>query len=277
MAEAPLQQAPRLQKALAEMGHGSRRQIEQWIADGRVSVNGEPARLGQRVEPGDAVALDGKPLSGHRPATSRVLVLNKPEGLVCTRRDPEGRRTVFDNLPRLRQGRWIAVGRLDIATTGLLVLTNDGALAHRMMHPSTGLDREYAVRAYGRLDDAWMQRLIDGVVIDGERYAFTDLRYYDGSGRNHWYHVALMDGKNRAVRKLFERAGLTVSRLKRVRFGPIVLPATLSRGRFTELGRADLKALYGLLKLPATLPSGQHRRDTKASLLVPYPELERLS
>ncbi len=277
MAEAPLQQAPRLQKALAEMGHGSRRQIEQWIADGRVSVNGEPARLGQRVEPGDAVALDGKPLSGHRPATSRVLVLNKPEGLVCTRRDPEGRRTVFDNLPRLRQGRWIAVGRLDIATSGLLVLTNDGALAHRMMHPSTGLDREYAVRAYGRLDDAWMQRLIDGVVIDGERYAFTDLRYYDGSGRNHWYHVALMDGKNRAVRKLFERAGLTVSRLKRVRFGPIVLPATLSRGRFTELGRADLKALYGLLKLQATLPSGQHRRDTKASLLVPYPELERLS
>ena len=277
MADAPLQQAPRLQKALAEMGHGSRRQIEQWIADGRVSVNGEPARLGQRVEPGDAIALDGKPLSGHRPATSRVLVLNKPEGLVCTRRDPEGRRTVFDNLPRLRQGRWITVGRLDIATTGLLVLTNDGALAHRMMHPSTGLDREYAVRAYGRLDDAWMQRLIDGVVIDGERYAFTDLRYYDGSGRNHWYHVALMDGKNRAVRKLFERAGLTVSRLKRVRFGPIVLPATLSRGRFTELGRADLKTLYGLLKLPAALPSGQRQRDAKASLLVPYPELERLS
>ena len=133
------------------------------------------------------------------------------------------------------------------------------------------------MRAYGRLDDAWMQRLIDGVVIDGERYAFTDLRYYDGSGRNHWYHVALMDGKNRAVRKLFERAGLTVSRLKRVRFGPIVLPATLSRGRFTELGRADVKSLYGLLKLPTTLPSGQRRRDTKASLLVPYPELERLS
>ena len=273
MADAPLQQGPRLQKALAEMGHGSRRQIEQWIADGRVSVNGEPARLGQRLEPGDAVALDGKPLSDHRPATSRVLVLNKPEGLVCTRRDPEGRRTVFDNLPRLRRGRWIAVGRLDIATTGLLVLTNDGALAHRMMHPSTGLDREYAVRAYGRLDDAWMQRLIDGVVIDGERYAFTDIRYYDGSGRNHWYHVALMDGKNRAVRKLFERAGLTVSRLKRVRFGPIVLPAMLSRGRFTELNRADLKSLYGLLKLPATLPSEQRRRDAKASLLVPYPDL----
>ncbi|MXY05448.1 MAG: rRNA pseudouridine synthase, partial [Gammaproteobacteria bacterium] len=147
MADAPPQQAPRLQKALAEMGHGSRRQVEQWIADGRVFVNGEPARLGQRVEPGDAIALDGKPLSGHRPGTSRVLVLNKPEGLVCTRRDPEGRRTVFDGLPRLRQGRWIAVGRLDIATTGLLVLTNDGALAHRMMHPSTGLDREYAVRA----------------------------------------------------------------------------------------------------------------------------------
>ncbi|MDD9963118.1 MAG: pseudouridine synthase [Gammaproteobacteria bacterium] len=265
-----------MQKALAEMGHGSRRQVEQWIADGRVSVNGEPAQLGQRVEPGDAIALDGKPLSGHRPSTSRVLVLNKPEGLVCTRRDPEGRRTVFDGLPRLRQGRWIAVGRLDITTTGLLVLTNDGALAHRMMHPSTGLDREYAVRAYGRLDDVWMQRLIDGVVIDGERYAFTDVRYYDGSGRNHWYHVALMDGKNRAVRKLFERAGLRVSRLKRVRFGPVVLPATLSRGRFAELGHADLKALYSLLKLAPALPRHPPRRKDEVSMLISYPELGSL-
>ena len=276
MAETPLQHGPRLQKALAEMGHGSRRQIEQWIADGRVLVNGEPARLGQRLEHGDAVTLDGKPLSGHRPATSRVLVLNKPEGLVCTRRDPEGRRTVFDSLPRLRQGRWIAVGRLDIATTGLLVLTNDGSLAHHMMHPSTGLDREYAVRAYGRLDDAWMQRLVDGVVIDGERYAFTDIRYYDGSGRNHWYHVALMDGKNRAVRKLFERAGLTVSRLKRVRFGPVVLPATLSRGRFAEMGQADLKALYSLFKLAPALARHSPRRKDQASMLIPYPELDAL-
>ncbi len=276
MAETPLQHGPRLQKALAEMGHGSRRQIEQWIADGRVLVNGEPARLGQRLEHGDAVTLDGKPLSGHRPATSRVLVLNKPEGLVCTRRDPEGRRTVFDSLPRLRQGRWIAVGRLDIATTGLLVLTNDGSLAHHMMHPSTGLDREYAVRAYGRLDDAWMQRLVDGVVIDGERYAFTDIRYYDGSGRNHWYHVALMDGKNRAVRKLFERAGLTVSRLKRVRFGPVVLPPTLSRGRFAEMGQADLKALYSLFKLAPALARHPPRRKDQASMLIPYPELDAL-
>ena len=272
MANPPRLPAPRLQKALAEMGHGSRRQVEQWIADGRVSVNGEPARLGQRLAPDDAVTLDGKPLTGHRPGTSRVLVLNKAEGLVCTRRDPEGRRTVFDSLPRLRQGRWIAVGRLDIATTGLLVLTNDGALAHRMMHPSTGLDREYAVRAYGRLDDEWMQRLTDGVVIDGERFAFTDIRYYDGSGRNHWYHVALMDGKNRAVRKLFERAGLTVSRLKRVRFGPVVLPSTLSRGRFAELGPADLKTLYSLLKLAPALPRHRPRHKDGASMLIPYPE-----
>ena len=275
MADAGRQLAPKLHKALAEMGHGSRRQVERWIADGRVSVNGEPARLGQRVDPGDAIALDGKPLSGQRPAASRVLVLNKPEGLVCTRRDPEGRRTVFDSLPRLRQGRWISVGRLDIATSGLLILTNDGALAHRLMHPSTGLDREYAVRAYGRLDDAWMQRLTDGVVIDGERYAFTDLRYYDGSGRNHWYHVALMDGRNRAVRKLFERAGLRVSRLKRVRFGPIVLPGTLPRGRFAELGRTDLKALYSLLKLTPALPRNPPRRKDAASMLIPYPELGR--
>ena len=277
MADAP---APKLQKALAEMGQGSRRQAEQWIADGRVSVNGERAQLGQRVEAGDAIALDGRPLRGHRPGASRVLVFNKPDGLVCTRRDPEGRRTVFEGLPRLRQGRWIAVGRLDIGTSGLLILTNDGALAHRMMHPSTGLDREYAVRTYGRLDDAWMQRLIDGVMIDGERQAFTDLRYYNGSGRNHWYHVALMDGKNRAVRKLFECAGLRVSRLKRVRFGPIVLPTALPRGRFADLDRTDLKALYRLLKLPAALPHSPRSppsRSVKASMLVPYPELERLS
>lgn len=268
---------PRLQKALAEMGHGSRRGIERWIAEGRVSVNGETARLGQRLEPGAAVSLDGKPLTGPRPAASRVLVLNKSEGVVCTRRDPEGRRTVFEGLPRLRQGRWIVVGRLDIATSGLLMLTNDGALAHRLMHPSTGLDREYAVRAYGQLDDAWMRRLIDGVVIDGERHAFSDIRHYDGSGRNHWYHVVLMDGRNRAVRKLFEHAGLTVSRLKRVRFGPVILPATLPRGRCTELDPGDLKTLYNLLKLPVTLPSEKRRRDAKASMLVPYPELERLS
>ena len=274
MADAPLQQGPKLHKALADMGHGSRRQVERWIADGRVTVNGEPAQLGQRLEPGAAIALDGKPLSGQQSVVSRVLVLNKPEGLVCTRRDPEGRGTVFDSLPRLRQGRWITVGRLDIATAGLLVLTNDGALAHRLMHPSTGLDREYAVRAYGRLHEAWMQRLIDGVVIDGERYAFTDLRYYDGSGRNHWYHVALMDGKNRAVRKLFECAGLQVNRLKRVRFGPIVLPSTLSRGRFAELGRADLKALYSLLKLTPALPRHPPRHKDAPSMLIPYPELQ---
>ena len=132
------------------------------------------------------------------------------------------------------------------------------------------------MRAYGRLDDAWMQRLKDGLVIDGERYAFTDIRYYDGSGRNHWYHVALMDGKNRAVRKLFERAGLTVSRLKRVRFGPVILPATLTRGRFAELGHADLKALYSLFKLTPALPRNPPRRKEEASMLIPYPELGSL-
>ena len=265
-------QAPKLQKALADLGLGSRRRIEQWIAAGRVSVNGAPAHLGQRLGSDDVVALDGRKISRQRPDISRVLVLNKSQGVVCTRQDPEGRPTVFDSLPPLWSGRWIAVGRLDLQTSGLLVLANDGELVNRMMHPSTGLDREYAVRVDGRLDDELLGRLVKGVLIDGQRHAFTDVRYYDGSGRNHWYHAVLMDGKNHAVRKLFEQVGHPVSRLKRVRYGPVVLPSTLRRGRYAELNERDLKTLYSLLHLRPTLPH-RSRKETKASLLIPYPKL----
>lgn len=268
------QSPPKLQKALADLGLGSRRRIEQWIAAGRVSVNGEPALLGQRLERDDLVALDGRRINRRRPDLSRVLVLNKPEGVVCTRQDPEGRRTVFDGLPRLQSGRWVAVGRLDIQTSGLLVLANDGELVNRMMHPSTGLDREYAVRVDGRLDDEQIGRLIEGVMIDGHRHAFTDLRHYDGRGRNHWYHAVLMDGKNQAVRKLFERVGHPVSRLKRVRYGPVFLPSTLRRGRYAELNERDLKTLYALLRLRPNL-SRRPRKEAKGSLLLPYPKLGR--
>lgn len=271
--KSPKQQAPKLHKALADLGLGSRRRIEQWIAAGRVSVNGEPAHLGQRLGPKDVVAFDGRKVSRQQPDLSRVLVLNKPQGVVCTRQDTEGRPTVFDGLPHLRSGRWIAVGRLDIQTTGLLVLANDGELVNRMMHPSTGLDREYAVRVDGRLDDELIDRLIDGLEIDGQRHAFSDVRYYNGSGRNHWYHAVLMDGKNQAVRKLFEQVGHPVSRLKRVRYGPIVLPSSLRRGRCLELNERDLKALYSLLHLRPTLSRRGWRKETKESLLIPYPKL----
>jgi 23S rRNA pseudouridine2605 synthase len=161
-----------------------------------------------------------------------------------------------------------------VQTSGLLLVTNDGALAHRLMHPSTGLDREYAVRVRGRLGDAEEARLRDGVEVDGERLAFSDLRYYDGSGSNHWYHVVLMEGRNREVRRLFEAVGVTVSRLKRVRYGPVVLPSTLRQGQRRELGEDDLRTLYALLGLPLRLPERRPRRGRReASLLLPYPKL----
>lgn len=266
----------KLQKHLASLGYGSRREIETWIVGGRVSVNGEQAHLGQRVGATDQIQVDGKKVAAVAAAAPRVLVYNKPAGVICTRRDPEGRRTVFDDLPELRRGRWISVGRLDIQTTGLLLFTNDGALADRMTRPATGLDREYAVRVNGRLTAQQEQRLRDGVVVDGERLQFSDLQYYNGSGVNHWYHVVLMEGRNREVRRLFEHVDLVVSRLKRVRFGPVILPSTLARGRVAELGEADLRSLYALLKLPY---AGAVRKPRKApgkrekSFLLPYPEL----
>lgn len=274
-------QSEKLQKVLADLGYGSRREMEQWIAAGRVEVNGIVATLGTRVSPADGIQVDGRPAGRATPGTPpaegcRVLVLNKPVGVICTRRDPEGRPTVFDDLPRLRQGRWISVGRLDIQTSGLLLLTNDGALAHRMMHPSTGLDREYAVRVNGRLEQAQLEQLVAGVEVEGEVLHFSDIQYYNGSGVNHWYHVVLMEGRNREVRRLFESMGLAVSRLKRVRFGPVVLPSTLRSGRCTEMIDADLKMLYELLKLPLTLPRRGRRRsrgEAEKSLLLPYPEL----
>ena len=266
----------KLQKVLAGRGLGSRREVEGWIAAGRVTVNGKTAHLGQRVVEGDIIALDGRKLAARSAEPSRVLVLNKAAGVICTRRDPQGRRSVFEGLPTLRAGRWIAIGRLDIQTTGLLLLTTDGALAHRMMHPSTGLDREYAVRVGALLDGPELQALTAGLIVDGERQRFSDVRYYDGSGRNHWYHVVLMEGRNREVRKLFAAVGARVSRLKRVRYGPVMLPSRLKRGAFAEMDQADLKDLYRLLKLPFTPQRGRHERKRRASLLLPYPPLKHL-
>lgn len=262
----------KLQKVLATHGLGSRRQMEKWIIAGRVQVNGHAAKIGDRVDETDRVEVDGRRLGLRGARLPRVLVMNKREGVICTRRDPEGRQTVFDALPRIRGGRWLYVGRLDINTSGLLLLTNDGTLANRLTHPSTGIDREYAVRIQGTLSQEETDGLLAGVEIDGEARRFSDLRYYDGRGSNHWYHAVLMEGRKHEVRDLFGHHGHRVSRLKRVRYGPVVLPSWLKRGQVTEMGTADLETLYGLLHLPiANLPSP--RKETSRSLLIPYPEL----
>ena len=262
----------KLQKVLATHGLGSRRQMEKWIVAGRVRVNGHPAKTGDRVEETDRIEVDGRRLVLRGTQLPRVLVMNKREGVICTRRDPQGRETVFNDLPRIREGRWLSVGRLDINTSGLLLLTNDGTLAHRLTHPSTGIDREYAVRIQGTLSEEDRDSLLTGVEIDGETRRFSDLRYYDGRGRNHWYHAVLMEGRKHEVRDLFGHRGYRVSRLKRVRYGPVILPSWLRRGQVAEMDAADLETLYGLLHLPmVTLPTP--RKTTSRSLLIPYPEL----
>ena len=189
------EESQKLQKVIAATGRGSRRQIEELIAAGRVTVNGTVAHLGQRVTAGEEIVVDGAAIESGAAQVPQVLVLNKSAGLVCSRRDPEGRSTIFEQLPRLQGGRWITVGRLDIQTTGLLLVTNDGALAHRMMHPSTGLDREYAVRVNKKLEDNEIAQLKAGVEIEGEMMRFSDIRFYNGSESNFWYHVALLEGQ----------------------------------------------------------------------------------
>ena len=235
----------KLQKVLARAGLGSRRQLEEWIKAGRVEVNNRVARLGDRVSQDDRIAVDGRKFSRgprQRPRP-RVLLYNKPDHEVCTRADPEGRPTVFDRLPPLRNSRWVSVGRLDLNTSGLLLLTNDGELANRLMHPSSGIDREYAVRVLGEVSDDMLRRMREGVEIDGELSRFSDIRYFGGEGANQWYHVVLMAGRNREVRKLWQSQGLRVSRLKRVRFGPVFIPSAVKVGRFQELAPKEIQAL----------------------------------
>jgi len=247
------QQGERLQKVLAQTGVGSRREIEGWITEGRVSVNGQVAILGTRVTPDDRVLVDGKkinlPDSGAQ--DHRVIVYSKPEGVVCSRSDPEGRPTVFDALPKINQQRWISVGRLDINTTGLLLLTTDGELANRLMHPSYSVDREYAVRIHGQVDDAMLQRLKEGVLLEDGVARFTDIQASGGDGTNHWFHVVLMEGKNREVRRLWESQDVQVSRLKRVRYGCIFLPSRLKVGAWEELNTKEVNDLRALVGLPA--------------------------
>ena len=235
----------RIQKVLANLGYGSRREIEAWIGAGRISLNGRPARLGDRVAERDRLAIDGRTvrMPSERREVARVLVYNKPEGEVCTRRDPQARPTVFDRLPRLKGGRWVAVGRLDINTSGLLLLTNDGELANRLMHPATGLEREYAVRVLGAVDTEMLRRLTSSVRLEDGEAAFLRVTDAGGSGANHWYHCVLREGRKREVRRLWESQGVKVSRLKRFRFGDVTLPKAVRQGRYAELDEDVVAAL----------------------------------
>jgi 23S rRNA pseudouridine2605 synthase len=243
----------KLQKVLARAGLGSRREMEAAIADGRVRVNGEVATLGDRIEMRDKVTFDNRPvtLRGAEEVPRRVIMYNKPEGELCTRKDPEGRRTVFERLPRLKGERWIAIGRLDINTSGLLLFTTDGELANRLMHPSTEVEREYAVRVMGEVTRENIVAMVEGVMLDDGPARFTDVQEFGGEGINTWFHVVIMEGRNREVRRLWESQGLTVSRLKRVRYGNIFLDKRARAGEWTELTQDEVDDLAELAGLPA--------------------------
>lgn len=240
----------RIQKVLARTGLASRRTIENWIREGRIEVNGQLAVLGQIIHQTDEVKLDGEWLADcFFSPKRRLLLYYKPEGEICSHDDPEGRPTVYDDLPKLRVGKWISVGRLDINTLGLLLLTNDGELAHQLMHPSFGIEREYAVRVRGEVSEAMALAMTQGVQLEEGLVRFEHILSQGGEGANRWYHVVLMEGRQRVVRRLFETQGLVVSRLIRVRFGPLILPSLLDVGQTIELSESDITDLLSFLRL----------------------------
>lgn len=231
-------QDEKIQKVLARAGFGSRREMERAISDGAVKVNGQLATLGDRVSADDKLEFRGKLVKiegGHQKEPPRVLLYNKPEGEICSRSDPEGRRTVYDRLPRIQNGRWISVGRLDFNTSGLLLFTNDGELANKLMHPSSVIDREYLVRIQGAVDDDMKSRLLQGVLLDDGMAKFTDITDGAGEKTNRWFYCVVMEGRNREVRRLWESQGVKVSRLKRVRYGNIFIPSHVRVGQWIEL------------------------------------------
>ncbi len=258
----------RLQKVLAQAGLGSRREMEEWIAAGRVTVNGEVAVLGMRVAEGDVIRADRQLVrvraDGALP--SRVLLYHKQEGEIVSRDDPEGRASVFDKLPKLRGQKWIAIGRLDFNTSGLLIFTTSGDLANRLMHPRFEVEREYAVRVQGQMTPEQMKQMIrQGIELDDGPVKFEKLEDEGGEGFNHWYRLVLKEGRNRIVRRTFEALGLPVSRLMRVRFGIIGLPPRLKRGMLAELDQAEVKSVLEWAGLPSADPipaRGTHHRPS---------------
>ena len=263
----PQAESPKLHKVLAQAGMGSRLEMEQLILEGRISVNGEPAHVGQRIQIGDVIKVNGKPVRVRMtPLPPRVLAYHKPAGEVVSHDDPQNRPTVFRRLPKLMQGKWQSVGRLDLNTEGLLLFTSSGELANRLMHPRFGLQREYAVRVLGALSNDEKQRLLDGVRLDDGMAQFASIEDGGGEGANCWYRVTIGEGRNREVRRMLEAVGHAVSRLIRIRYGAMMLPRGLKRGAWIELDERDIARLTAAAGMPsadeegagAPRPGGRH-------------------
>ena len=261
----------RIQKVLARGGVGSRREVERWIAEGRLKINGQIVGLGDRLRQGDYLQLNDRVVNWEKFAIqpTRVLLYHKPTGEVVTRRDPEGRPVVFTQLPKLTTARWISVGRLDINTSGLLLVTNNGELANKLMHPSAEVPREYAVRILGDVSDATLELLKQGVELEDGVAKFDEIHFYGGEGANKWYHVIVSEGRNRLVRRLWESQEVIVSRLMRVRYGPVVLPERLKTCTYYELTDKELDLLFEFAGLERNEPViteakvETHRKDSK--------------
>ena len=248
----------KLQKFLANRGYGSRRQIEQWISDGRVRLNNSVAKIGDRVSINDSIFLDNKKVRSRELVETHIIVYNKPEGLVSTTKDTKGRPLVFDNLPPLKRGKWISVGRLDINTSGLMLFTTNGELANRLMHPKYSIDRKYLVRVYGKVEKKNIEALKKGILIGDEYSRFKSIEFKnevlkDQVRLNNWFQVTLDSGKNREVRSLWESQGFEVSRLKRISYGPVILPSFVRPGNYTYLSEKEVAQLANLVNLNIAL------------------------
>ena len=248
----------KLQKFLANRGYGSRRQIEQWISDGRVRLNNSVAKIGDRVSINDSIFLDNKKVRSRELVETHIIIYNKPEGLVSTTKDTRGRPLVFDNLPPLKRGKWISVGRLDINTSGLMLFTTNGELANRLMHPKYSIDRKYLVRVYGKVEKKNIEALKKGILIGDEYSRFKSIEFKnevlkDQVRLNNWFQVTLGSGKNREVRSLWESQGFEVSRLKRISYGPVILPSFVRPGNYTYLSEKEVAQLANLVNLNIAL------------------------
>ena len=248
----------KLQKFLANRGYGSRRQVEQWISDGRVRLNNSVAKIGDRVSINDSIFLDNKKVRSRELVETHIIVYNKPEGLVSTTKDTRGRPLVFDNLPPLKRGKWISVGRLDINTSGLMLFTTNGELANRLMHPKYSIDRKYLVRVYGKVEKKNIEALKKGILIGDEYSRFKNIEYKnevlkDQVRLNNWFQVTLGSGKNREVRSLWESQGFEVSRLKRISYGPVILPSFVRPGNYSYLSEKEVVQLANLVNLNIAL------------------------
>jgi len=257
----------KLQKVLARAGLGSRREMERWIEEGRIAVDGKAATLGDRVDERARISVDGRTLDPAPALQTRCILYHKPTGEVCSRKDPEGRRSVFERLPKLKSGRWISIGRLDFNTSGLLLFTTDGDLANALMHPSSNIEREYMVRVMGKVEMEMLHHMVEGVMLEDGMARFTDITDAGGEGINHWFYVVLMEGRNREVRRLWESQGLTVSRLKRVRYGEVFIPSRVKQGQWTEMETGEIKSLYRMAGLPM--------KDVKRTTLKEKEVMER--